>query len=71
MLPTFGWGAGRKTQNPKPSSSLLSYQGFVCPLAGGSRGAGLVSMSSNSFRSRVKPALHVGKQIGGASGWRA
>lgn len=28
-------------------------------------------MSSNSFRSFVKPALHVGEQIGGGVGWRA
>lgn len=28
-------------------------------------------MSSNSVRSLVKPALHVGEQIGGGDGWRA
>lgn len=28
-------------------------------------------MSSNSVRSLVKPALHVGEQIGGGAGWRA
>lgn len=28
-------------------------------------------MSSNCVRSRVKPALHVGEQIGGGVGWRA
>ena len=30
-----------------------------------------VSVSSNSVRSLVKPALHVGEQIGGGVGWRA
>ena len=28
-------------------------------------------MSSNSVRSLIKPALHVGEQIGGGVGWRA
>lgn len=28
-------------------------------------------MLSNSVRSRIKPALHVGEQIGGGVGWRA
>lgn len=32
---------------------------------------GAVSESSNCVRSLVKPALHVGKQIGGGLGWRA
>lgn len=32
---------------------------------------GLVSESSNSVRSRIKPALHVGEQIGGGFGCRA
>lgn len=30
-----------------------------------------VSVSSNFVRSFIKPALHVGEQIGGAVGWRA
>ena len=30
-----------------------------------------VSVSSNSIRSFIKPALHVGEQIGGGAGWRA
>ncbi len=40
-------------------------------LAGPASGVGLVSESSNSVRSRVKPALHVGEQIGGGVGCRA
>jgi hypothetical protein len=59
-------GKSRKTANMR-----LSYQGFVCPLAGEPRGSCLVSMSSKLIRSFVKPALHVGKQIGGGAGCRA
>ena len=43
----------------------------MAALAGRTGCVGLVSESSNSFRSFIKPALHVGKQIGGGLGCRA
>lgn len=46
-------------------------QRVVGPLASPAGDAGCVSMLSNSVRSLVKPALHVGEQIGGGVGWRA
>jgi hypothetical protein len=50
---------------------LGAIQGVVCTFAGASSDVSLVSMSSNSVRSLIKPALHVGEQIGGGVGWRA
>ena len=46
-------------------------QRVIGPLASPAGDAGFVSMLSNSVRSLVKPALHVGEQIGGGVGWRA
>lgn len=46
-------------------------QRVVGPLTPSAGNAGCVSMLSNSVRSLVKPALHVGEQIGGGVGWRA
>jgi hypothetical protein len=43
-------------------------QGVVCAGAGASGDAGGVSVFSNFTRSLVKPALHVGEQIGGGAG---
>ena len=46
-------------------------QRVVRSLASPAGDAGCVSMLSNSVRSLVKPALHVGEHIGGSVGWRA
>lgn len=43
-------------------------QGVVGPLACGAGGVAFISKSSNSIRSFVKPALHVGKHSGGFVG---
>lgn len=48
-----------------------AIQRVVGAFAGSAGDVCVVSMSSNSFRSLVKPALHVGEQIGGGVGWRA
>ena len=50
---------------------IRGLQCVVRALAGSAGDVCFVSMSSNSFRSFVKPALHVGEQIGGGVGWRA
>lgn len=55
----------------KETTGILPRQCPVALLAGSSSGVGSVSKLSNSVRSLVKPALHVGKQIDGGSGWRA
>jgi hypothetical protein len=47
---------------------LGAIQGVVCAFAGASSDVSLVSVSSNSVRSLIKPALHVGEQIGGGVG---
>lgn len=68
------------TRQPRASSMRLaqSAHGGCCAIqrvvgafAGSAGDVCVVSMSSNSFRSLVKPALHVGEQIVGAVGWRA
>lgn len=46
-------------------------QRVIGPLASLAGDAGDVSMLSNSVRSLIKPAPHVGEQIGGGVGWRA
>lgn len=46
-------------------------QRVIGPLASLAGDAGDVSMLSNSVRSLIKPALHVGEQIDGGVGWRA
>lgn len=47
---------------------LTARQRVVGSLAPPAGDAGCVSMLSNSVRSLVKPALHVGEQIGGGVG---
>lgn len=50
---------------------IRRLQRVVRALAGSAGDVSLVSVSSNSVRSLIKPALHVSEQIGGGVGWRA
>ncbi len=70
MLPTFGWGTGRKSPRKQPAGKSRR-QRIISGLAGnpcGSRGVGVFSNVSYSL---VNPIEHVGKQISGGAGCRA
>lgn len=56
---------------PTLGDNRSATQSVVDPFAGRPCCVCKISESSNSFRSLVNPALHVGKQIGGGVGWRA
>lgn len=63
--------SARSRSHSGHGGSLTARQRVVGPLASSAGDAGCVSMLSNFVRSLVKPALHVGEQIGGGVGWRA
>lgn len=61
----------RRSRSGQDGGRIGRPQGVVCALAGSAGDVSLVSVSSNSVRSLIKPALHVSEQIGGGVGWRA